>query len=168
MLVPRQNQFSVLFLVFIWNVLKWEHFLIFLNIFRKAFFLKYPPLKPNTKLKIGFVWVLTSLMMPGMIEHYTSAHRELQCFQMRENSVFWTCPTPNQTEMKNPWKSLTFTPKYIICPERKIFFKFCSLPYISPKKLIWWVLVYSSSVRFDIRRERWPWDWSSMCSKYGL
>ena len=50
----------------------------------------------------GFVWVLTSLMMPGMIEHCTSVHRELQCFQMRENSVFWTCPTPNQTEMKNP------------------------------------------------------------------
>ena len=54
--------------------------------------------------------------MPGMIEHYTSIHRELQCFQMRENSVFWTCPTPNQTKMKNPWKSLTFTQKYIICP----------------------------------------------------
>ena len=54
--------------------------------------------------------------MPGMIEHCTSAHRELQCFQMRENSVFWTCPTPNQTKMKNPWKSQAFTPKYIICP----------------------------------------------------
>ena len=116
MLVPRQNQFLVLFLVFIWNVLKWEHFLIFLNIFRKAFFLKYPPLKPKTKPKIGFVWVLTSLMMPGMIEHYTSAHRELQCFQMRENSVFWTCHTPNQTKTKNPWNVLSFTPKYIICP----------------------------------------------------
>jgi len=38
--------------------------------------------------------------MPGMIEHYTSIHRELQCFQMRERSVFWTCPTPNQTKPK--------------------------------------------------------------------
>ena len=55
-------------------------------------------------------------MMPGMIEHYTSAQRELQFFQMRENSVFWTCPTPNQTETKNPWNVLNFTPKYIICP----------------------------------------------------
>ena len=104
-----------------------KHFLIFLNIFRKTFFLKYPPLKPKTKLKIGLVWVLTSLRMPGMIEHCTSTHKELQCFQMRENSVFWTCPTPNQTETKNPWNVLSFTQKYIICPmckfeiQKKVF-----------------------------------------------
>ena len=55
-------------------------------------------------------------MKPAKSEHYVSTHRKLQCFQMRGNSDFWTCPTPNQTGMKNPWKPQAFTLKYIICP----------------------------------------------------
>ena len=29
--------------------------------------------------------------------------RELQCFQMRGKFSFWTCPTPNQTQMNKPY-----------------------------------------------------------------
>ena len=79
-LVPRGIQISVLFWVFIWNVLKKMHFQLKKKIFRKASFLRYPPLKPKTIWKIEFLWVLTSQMKPGKSEHYIFIHREPQCF----------------------------------------------------------------------------------------
>ena len=90
----------------------------------------YPPLKPKTILKILLNWVLTSVMKPAKSEHYTSTHRKLQCFQMRGNSDFWTCPTPNHTGMKNPWKPQVFSQKYIICSLCKNVSNFYSPSYL--------------------------------------
>ena len=52
-------------------------------------------------LKLEFFWVLTSLTMQGMFEHYTSTHRELQCFQMRGKFSFFDLsnPKPNRNKM---------------------------------------------------------------------
>ena len=53
---------------------------------------------------------------------------------MRGNSDFCTCPTPNQTGMKNPWKPTVFTQKYIICSLCKKISNFYS-PYSAERLL---------------------------------
>ena len=50
--------------------------------------------------KFVFLWVLTSLMMPGIIEHFTYTHREPQCLKMRGQFSFLDLsnPKPNQNQ----------------------------------------------------------------------